>query len=162
MYCTHCGEHNPRGSTQCGQCGTALAPPPGRGTPNGRRCPMCMAVNTPEASFCAACGARVVPLEDLDEAELDFLRPPEPPAPKLSPEAEMALALERQRELFATGEDKPVDPAVARTLATPGASPRPRGLFGRESTGGDESGLNWLDALRGDTAGPAPSPPPAA
>src|SRR4051812_27761444 len=100
MYCTHCGEFNPSGSTRCAQCGQALAPAPGPGAPGGRRCPMCGQTNAADATFCAACGARVVTLDTLDEDDLDILRPAAAPQPGLTPEAQMALNYERQRELF--------------------------------------------------------------
>src|SRR5947209_8206722 len=151
MYCTHCGAHNPPGSTRCGTCGRPVAPPPGRGTPGGRRCPMCMAVNAPDAVFCAACGARVLPLDETAEAEvLDNLRPT-PAQAGLSPAGQLALNLERQRELMATGEDRPVDPNLQRTLTpAPAPSPRPR----REDSPPAAGSLSWLDALRSEMGPP--------
>ncbi|HUS17626.1 MAG TPA: hypothetical protein VM536_21735 [Chloroflexia bacterium] len=150
MYCAHCGEPNPAGGT-CGKCGSLVSPAPGKGTPNGRRCPMCMAVNASDALFCASCGARVVLMDDEDAAGLDFLQAPQVEQPlSLSPEAQMALNMERQRELFASGEDKPIDDDLQRVVANPPSTTRPVSVFG--SRGGSDGGLGWLDSLRDTSA----------
>src|SRR5690242_7068330 len=170
MYCTHCGEFNRAGTTRCAKCGHALAPAPGAGTPNGRRCPMCGQVNAPDAIYCATCGARVLPLESVDEADLDILRPAQAPPAQLTPEAQMALNYERQHELFSPGTDKPLDPELERRLGAAAPEDRSRSRFGLPAGGGD-GGLSWLDALRGslddgepgdaDDAEEAPPAPPA-
>ena len=129
MYCAHCGEWNTSGSQTCSQCGHALAPAPGRGTPGGRACPMCMTINAPQADFCTACGARVVLQSGLDEADLDILRLPTEPAAPLSAAAQIALNLERQREVLAGGNDTPPDPTLQRLAGDP-PEQRSRSLFG--------------------------------
>ena len=50
--------------------------------------------------ICAACGARVVPMDELNEDEAAFLGDPGSGAAPLSAEAQLALQMERQRELF--------------------------------------------------------------
>src|SRR5690349_18224814 len=172
MYCARCGESNPAGSAYCAKCGSPVGPAPGKGTPNGRRCPMCGVVNRADALYCANCGARVVPVDELSDSDLDFLREAQAPAPKLGLDAQIALNNERQRELFATGEDKPLDPNLERMVAPPPLESRPRSLFGGRlggSGGGGGVDLNWLDSLRSDepakpaqAAAPPPAPPPPA
>ncbi|MDQ2808103.1 MAG: zinc ribbon domain-containing protein [Chloroflexota bacterium] len=157
MYCAHCGEWNTSGSQTCSQCGQALAVAPGKGTPGGRSCPMCMTVNAPEAAFCTACGARVVLQSGLDEADLDILRPPPEPAVPLSAAAQIALNLERQREVLAGNEDGPPD-AARRRLAGDPPEQRSRALFGGSAPAAGN--MSWLDSLRDDSPPAAPESEP--
>ena len=156
MYCAHCGEWNTTGSQTCRQCGQALAAAPGKGTPGGRNCPMCMTVNAPTADFCTACGARVILQSGVDEAQLDILRPPAEPAAPLSAAAQIALNLERQREVLAGSDEGPPDPTHRRLAGDP-PEQRSRSLFGGSTPAGGN--MSWLDSLRDDSP-PAAAPKP--
>ncbi len=148
MYCAHCGEWNSAGSRTCIHCGQPLAAAPGKDTPGGRKCPMCGTVNTPAADFCTACGARVVLMSGIDEAGLDILRPAEEPAVPLSAAAQIALNMERQRQVLAGGDDGLPDPTLQRLAGDP-PEQRSRSLFGGSTPAAGN--LSWLDSLRDDS-----------
>jgi hypothetical protein len=49
MQCLRCRHESPAGARFCGECGTPL----------GRTCPLCGALNAPGNSYCTDCGASV-------------------------------------------------------------------------------------------------------